>query len=858
MSRNKVQIGSKFKIDVPEFRYDTNDAGMGYNLWETITGSFADLADNVGGRRVGIGEQQKLVFNHVPAQGSFTLYINNTETISLNYNATYTDINNALLTILGSGNITTSGDFTNGFIFSFKGLLLGRDVYTLELHNNTLKKADLTVCHPTITVEKKANSEAITLAIAETLIINHQLNISELSFVFLDSAGALISRTNINTWFTITYPDSDNISIQNISGVSKQIYAILSYPLPLPNLNLVENAGTSTDNAIPRFDGVTGKVIQNSGIIVDDSNNITGINNLTANNQLQLSTKTTEKSHALSFSGASAGNVCVRTLAITSFEQGTLELEIYGTFSYGNYAGKIIIKAFKQYNLLTIQEMVSYGLLSSACHISGITCGNADGTCTLLIAYNSTAQAILWGIHYKTTATAITSSTLSNETIGSSSAHWNANIVPSANVDNAMSALTDTGFVYDMPMRVLAPASRTAIYATANGNGYSAVHGSNSGTNGYGVYGTASAAYGNGGYFTNTYDGGANNDSYGIYASSLSSTAIYATSRDSHGIQSFSSGTSKIGVRGVVSGSGSSGLQGELAPTQNVGKGVYGYSGYNDGLAGSACFGVYGFAISGTGVYGTSTKNHGVFGTITGAGEGSGIAGVAGLNAHASGYGGFFENTGGGHGVHGKSSGYAVYGEGTSSGTGVYGSTVNGYGVRGVAGSGGTGVRGEATNGDGVSGYSDTGYGVRGNTVWGNYLGFSLNNGTSTVPVYRNSTSGYLTTSTSDRTLKKDIEDLNYGLSELKQINFVTFRWKTDKNIEPKKIGLIAQQVKPLVPELFFDTKIDNEPKIGFYENHMGSFVGKAVQDLAKIVDAQQEQINNLITETNKLKGVIA
>jgi len=310
----------------------------------------------------------------------------------------------------------------------------------------------------------------------------------------------------------------------------------LDYLHSISNANTVLNVGSSTDNAIPRFDGVTGKVIQNSGIIVDDSNNITGINNLTANNQLQLSTKTTEKSHALSFSGASAGNVCVRTLAITSFEQGTLELEIYGTFSYGNYAGKIIIKAFKQYNLLTIQEMVSYGLLSSVCHISGITCGNADGTCTLLIAYNSTVQAILWGIHYKTTATAITSSTLSNETIGSSSAHWNANIVPSANVDNAMSALTETGFVYDMPVRVLAPASRTAIYATANGNGYSAVYGSNSGTNGYGVYGTASSAGGNGGYFTNTYDGGDSNDSYAIYARALKSPAIYASSRDHYGI----------------------------------------------------------------------------------------------------------------------------------------------------------------------------------------------------------------------------------------------------------------------------------------------------------------------------------
>ncbi len=28
----------------------------------------------------------------------------------------------------------------------------------------------------------------------------------------------------------------------------------------------------STDNAIARFDGITGKLIQNSGVIIDDSN----------------------------------------------------------------------------------------------------------------------------------------------------------------------------------------------------------------------------------------------------------------------------------------------------------------------------------------------------------------------------------------------------------------------------------------------------------------------------------------------------------------------------------------------------------------------------------------------------------
>ena len=41
--------------------------------------------------------------------------------------------------------------------------------------------------------------------------------------------------------------------------------------------NIVKNTGTSTDNAIARFDGVTGKLVQNSGAYIDDSGNVAGL-----------------------------------------------------------------------------------------------------------------------------------------------------------------------------------------------------------------------------------------------------------------------------------------------------------------------------------------------------------------------------------------------------------------------------------------------------------------------------------------------------------------------------------------------------------------------------------------------------
>jgi hypothetical protein len=40
--------------------------------------------------------------------------------------------------------------------------------------------------------------------------------------------------------------------------------------------NLITNSSTSTDNALARFDGITGKIIQNSGILVSDDNVLSG------------------------------------------------------------------------------------------------------------------------------------------------------------------------------------------------------------------------------------------------------------------------------------------------------------------------------------------------------------------------------------------------------------------------------------------------------------------------------------------------------------------------------------------------------------------------------------------------------
>jgi hypothetical protein len=78
----------------------------------------------------------------------------------------------------------------------------------------------------------------------------------------------LIGNTTGNTLTKATLTAGTGISITNGTG---------SITVAATNNGDVIGPASSTDNAIARFDSTTGKIIQNSGVIVDDSNNVTGV-----------------------------------------------------------------------------------------------------------------------------------------------------------------------------------------------------------------------------------------------------------------------------------------------------------------------------------------------------------------------------------------------------------------------------------------------------------------------------------------------------------------------------------------------------------------------------------------------------
>jgi len=74
------------------------------------------------------------------------------------------------------------------------------------------------------------------------------------------------------------------------------------------------------------------------------------------------------------------------------------------------------------------------------------------------------------------------------------------------------------------------------------------------------------------------------------------------------------------------------------------------------------------------------------------------------------------------------------------------------------------------------------------------------------------SSSGTLTsTNPSDIRLKQDIKPLEYGLNEIMALNPVKFKWKDGSNNGEEQVGLIAQNVQEVMPDLVKNISEDSE-----------------------------------------------
>jgi len=103
-------------------------------------------------------------------------------------------------------------------------------------------------------------------------------------------------------------------------------------------------------------------------------------------------------------------------------------------------------------------------------------------------------------------------------------------------------------------------------------------------------------------------------------------------------------------------------------------------------------------------------------------------------------------------------------------------------------------------------------------------------------------------TQTSDERIKNILGPVEYGLDTLKQIEPVRYALKSEPSTE--KLGFIAQQVRPLVPQSVFDTgeHIEGEPedaptKLGMEYVALIPVLVNAIKELSAEVDALKAQL---------------
>lgn len=105
----------------------------------------------------------------------------------------------------------------------------------------------------------------------------------------------------------------------------------------------------------------------------------------------------------------------------------------------------------------------------------------------------------------------------------------------------------------------------------------------------------------------------------------------------------------------------------------------------------------------------------------------------------------------------------------------------------------------------------------------------------------------------SDRRLKKDIEDLAYGLKEILQLQPKTYNWKSRETAH-KSLGLIAQDVQPLIKEIV-TAKDDAQKTLSISYTQLIPVLIKAIQEQQDIINIQNTNYTALLQRVVQLEN---
>ncbi len=96
----------------------------------------------------------------------------------------------------------------------------------------------------------------------------------------------------------------------------------------------------------------------------------------------------------------------------------------------------------------------------------------------------------------------------------------------------------------------------------------------------------------------------------------------------------------------------------------------------------------------------------------------------------------------------------------------------------------------------------------------------------------------------SDRRLKTQIEDLDYGLKDLLALKPVKYNWKDPQQSSQKQIGLIAQDARTVIPELVSGDESKETLSINYTE--LIPVLINAIKEQQKQIDVLKQQVQKL------------
>jgi hypothetical protein len=157
------------------------------------------------------------------------------------------------------------------------------------------------------------NSSSVTLSVPTNALVAFPIG----SEIYITQYGT--SSVTIDGYVGVNIRLSENksnvligqYSLAQLTKVSSDEWILtgeLQDVYPINFDGYVEGPSSATDNAIARFNGTSGELIQNSGVIIDDSNNLSGIGNITLSGTVDgIDISTIPSTYALQATTISAG-----------------------------------------------------------------------------------------------------------------------------------------------------------------------------------------------------------------------------------------------------------------------------------------------------------------------------------------------------------------------------------------------------------------------------------------------------------------------------------------------------------------------------------------------------------------------